>query len=68
MKTYDELGEYWDDHDFTDHDTKNPDVNFTITQPVMIDAHLYVKLLYRAQKMNISLERLVNQWLKEKLQ
>ena len=35
--TLEEMGEFWDTHDFTDFDTDRPDVEFTIAPTVSIE-------------------------------
>ena len=39
-----QIGEFWDAHDFTDFDDPNaPDVEMTFTRAVLIDSELFIK-------------------------
>lgn len=62
-----QIGEFWDDHDFTDFDTDIPDVPFQVTCIVPIDVEIYAKIEQQAQKRGISVETIVNLWLQQKL-
>jgi hypothetical protein len=62
-----EIGEFWDTHDFTEHDTDAPDVSFTIARAVQIEAELLAALEQQARLRGIGLETLVNLWLQQKL-
>lgn len=35
--TLEEMGEFWDEHDFSEYDTDAPDVEFTILSTVAIE-------------------------------
>lgn len=65
--TLEEMGEFWDTHDFTAYDTDVPDVPFTIARAVQIEAELLAALEQQAQLRGVSLETLVNLWLQQKL-
>ena len=62
-----EIGEFWDTHDFTDYDTDAPDVSFNITRSVPIEADLLTALEQQAHLRGVSVETLVNLWLQQKL-
>ena len=62
-----EIGEFWDTHDFTEHDTDAPDVSFTIARAVQIEAELLAALEQQARLRGVGLETLVNLWLQQKL-
>jgi hypothetical protein len=62
-----ELGEFWDTHDFTDYDTDVPDVAFRIARAIQIEAELLTALEQQARLRGISIETLVNLWLQQKL-
>ncbi len=62
-----EMGEFWDTHDFTEHDTDAPDVPFTIARAVQIEAELLGALEQQARLRDVGLETLVNLWLQQKL-
>jgi hypothetical protein len=62
-----EMGEFWDSHDFTEHDTNAPDVNFEIACAVPIELELFNSLEKQAQRRGIKVETLVNLWLQQKL-
>jgi hypothetical protein len=65
--TVEEMGAFWDAHDFTEHDTDAPDIPFTIARAVQIEAELLAALEQQATMRGISLETLVNLWLQQKL-
>lgn len=65
--TLEDMGTFWDTHDFTDYDTDAPDVTFTIARAVQIEAELLVALEQQAQVRGVSVETLVNLWLQQKL-
>ena len=62
-----EMGEFWDDHDFTEFDTDVPDVEFNISCTVSIEPDLLSALEKQAQLRHVNVETLVNLWLHEKL-
>lgn len=62
------MGEFWDKHDFTDFDDLNaPDVDFHVSVAVPVEPDLLTDIEELAHRRGISLETLVNLWLKEKL-
>lgn len=65
--TYEEMGTFWDTHDFTEYDTDALDVRFTIARAVQIEAELLAALEQQAQLRGVSVETLVNVWLQQKL-
>ena len=65
--SFEEMGEFWDTHDFTDYNTDTPDVNFTITRTVSIEADLLTALEQQAHLRGVSVETLINLWLQQKL-
>jgi len=65
--TIEEIGAFWDTHDFTEYDTDAPDVPFVITRAIQIEAELLVALEQQAQLRGVSVETLVNLWLQQKL-
>ncbi len=67
--SYEAIGEFWDNHDFTNFDNPNqPDVQFDIQDTVRIGADLLSHIEKVAAAQGISIETLVNLWLQEKLQ
>lgn len=62
-----EMGSFWETHDFTEYDTDAPDAEFTIARSVHIEAELFAALEQQAQQRGVSLETLVNLWLQQKL-
>lgn len=62
-----EMGKFWDTHDFTEYDTTAPDVNFEIACAVSIELELFTSLEKQAQLRGIRVETLVNLWLQQKL-
>jgi len=65
--TLEEMGAFWDSHDFTEYDTDAPDVAFTIARAVQIEAELFVALAQQAHVHGVSVETLINLWLQQKL-
>jgi len=66
--SYEAIGEFWDKHDFTEFDDANaPDVDFNVTIAVPIELDLLDAIEEQARLHGVSVETLVNLWLKEKL-
>lgn len=65
--TDDKIGEFWDNHDFTDFDTTAPDVKFEVTCAVPIEVELFSEIEKQAHKRGVKVETLVNLWLQQKL-
>lgn len=66
--SYQAMGEFWDDHDFTEFDDpKRPDVQFEIQDTIRIEAGLLIALEKAAAERGVSTETLVNLWLLEKI-
>ena len=65
--TLEDMGAFWDTHDFTEYDTDAPDVSFTVVRAVQIEAELFATLEQQALLRGVSLETLVNLWLQQKL-
>ena len=65
--TLKEMGEFWDEHDFTEFDTDESDVEFDISCTVSIEPDLLSALEKQAQLRHVNVETLVNLWLHEKL-
>jgi len=62
------MGEFWDRHDFTEFDDPNsPDVEFHATVAIPVEPDLLSDIEEFAHLRGISVETLVNLWLKEKL-
>ncbi len=67
--SYEEIGEFWDTADFTDHDNlKEPDVVFEIRDSIRIEAELLSNIEKIANAQGIGAETLINLWLQEKVQ
>ncbi len=66
-QTLEEMGEFWDEHDFVDFDTDEPDVAFSLSSSVAIEPKLLSEIEEQAYMRGIASETLVNLWLKEKL-
>lgn len=71
-RTYKEMGEYWDTHSVADVWDKTQPVEFEIDLPIKttympLDADLAKKLRAAAKKRHVSVERLLNSWVQEKL-
>jgi hypothetical protein len=65
--TLEGMGEFWDEHDFTEFDSDDPDVTFDVSCAVPVDLELLAEVEKQARMRKISVETLVNLWLKEKL-
>ncbi len=65
--TLKEIGEFWDEHDFVEFDTDEPDAEFDISCSVSIEPDLLSALEKQAQMRHVKVETLVNLWLHEKL-
>ncbi|MEK6573763.1 MAG: CopG family antitoxin [Chloroflexota bacterium] len=61
------MGEFWENHDFTDFDTDATDVEFEVTSAVPIDIELFNAIEKEAHKHGVRVETLVNLWLQQKL-
>jgi hypothetical protein len=62
-----EIGEFWDSHDFTEFDTDAPDAEFEVISTVPIQLELLAEIEKQAAKRGVKVETLVNQWLRQKL-
>ncbi|MBI1295709.1 hypothetical protein GC175_12215 [bacterium] len=65
--SYEQMGEFWDTHDFTEYDTDAPDVDFTVSCTVAIEPELLSALEKQALQRGVSVETLINLWLQEKV-
>ena len=62
------MGEFWDQHDFTELDDPNvPDVIFHVTAAIPIEPDLLADIEDLAHLRGVKVETLVNLWLKEKV-
>jgi hypothetical protein len=66
-ETLEQMGEFWDTHDFTEFDTDAPDVVVTVSHAVQIETDLLASVEQQAQRRGVSVETLVNLWLQQKL-
>jgi hypothetical protein len=71
-ETYQEIGEFWDDHDLADYWDKIEPVEFEVeiqsnTIYFPVESNLSTKLAAAAKKHGVSPETLVNLWLQEKI-
>ncbi|MCA9998078.1 MAG: hypothetical protein KDE56_20095 [Anaerolineales bacterium] len=65
---YEQMGDFWDHHDFTDFDDPNlPDVAFDIQDAVRIETELLATIEKLALVRGVSAETLINLWLQEKV-
>jgi hypothetical protein len=65
--TFEKMGEFWDAHDFTDHDTDAPDMDFKVVCAVPVEVDLFSQVEQQAHLRGMSVETLVNMWLQQKL-
>ncbi len=61
------IGEFWDNHDFTEFDNDAPDVEFAVSFAVPVEVELFSAIEEQARKHGVNVETLVNLWLQEKL-
>ena len=61
------VGEFWDNHDFTESDTNSPDAEFEVISSVPIQLELLNEVEEQAAKRGVKVETLVNQWLQQKI-
>jgi hypothetical protein len=66
--TLEQMGEFWDTHDFTDFDNiEAPDVACQMACAVPVEADLLSALEQHARQHGVHVETLVNLWLQQKL-
>jgi hypothetical protein len=66
--TLEKMGEFWDTHDFTDHDDPDaPDVEFKVLCTVPIEEELFSLVERQARLRGVKVETLVNLWIQQKL-
>jgi len=65
--TDENIGKFWDTHDFTDFDTDASDVEFEVVCTVPIAADLFSEIERTASDRGLQVEVLVNLWLRQKL-
>ncbi len=65
--TDEKIGEFWDNHDFTEFDSDVPDVAFTVSFAVPVEVELFSAIEKEAKKHGVNIETLVNLWLQQKL-
>jgi hypothetical protein len=61
------VGDFWDNHDFTESDTDAPDAIFEVISTVPVQLELLNEIEKQAAKRGVKVETLVNQWLKQKI-
>jgi len=66
-QSLEEMGAFWDTHDFTEFDTDEPDIEFTLANTIAIESELFLAVEDQARRRGISTETLVNLWIQEKL-
>lgn len=62
-----EIGAFWDSHDFTDFDEDTPDIEAAVMFAVPVEVELLSAIEKEARKHGIGVETLVNLWLQQKL-
>lgn len=61
------MGNFWDTHDFTEFDIDAPDVEFQISCAVPVEPELLSSVEKQARQRGVNVETLVNLWLQQKL-
>lgn len=72
-ESYQQIGEFWDNHDLADYWEQTQPVQFTVnlysnTIYYRLDTSLSDEIRSLAQRRGISAEMLLNSWVQEKLQ
>jgi predicted DNA binding CopG/RHH family protein len=67
-RTEEEIGDFWETHDFTDFDTDALDVEYSVSFAVPVEIELFDALEKAARKHGVNVETLVNLWLQQKLE
>jgi hypothetical protein len=62
-----DMGAFWDTHDFTEHDPGEPDVTVTFRRTIAIEAQLWEAIAQEAHQRGVTIETLINLWLQQKL-
>jgi hypothetical protein len=62
-----QIGEFWDSHDFTEFDTDAPDATFEVISTVPVQLELLSEIEAQAARRGVKVETLVNQWLRQRL-
>ncbi len=65
--TLEKMGQFWDNHDFTDFDSNVPDAEFKVTCAVPVESDLLSLVEKQARRQGVQVETLVNLWLQQKL-
>lgn len=66
-QSLEEMGEFWDSHDFAEFDSDGPDVEFSVANAIAIETDLFSAVEQQARLRGVSVETLVNLWLQEKV-
>jgi hypothetical protein len=71
-ESLEEMGEFWDTHDFTEYDPDGStstasDVEFKVVCAVPVEVGLFSQVEQQAHLRGVSVETLVNIWLQQKL-
>lgn len=61
------VGEFWDNHDFTESDTDVADAEFAVISTVPVQLELLNEIEKQAAQRGVKVETLVNQWLQQKV-
>lgn len=61
------IGEFWDNHDFTEFDGVAPDVDFEVISTLPVHLELLHGIEVQLAKRELKVETLVNRWLRQKL-
>jgi len=69
--SYERIGEFWDEHSLDDHWDETCEVEFEVRAKkqhrVVVDPEVFVQLEKEARVQGVGPEKLLNQWLSEKL-
>ncbi|HEY0078041.1 MAG TPA: CopG family antitoxin [Pyrinomonadaceae bacterium] len=70
--SYREIGEFWDNHDLSEHWDKSEAVKFEVeiegeTTYYPVETALSAKIRSIAEKRGVAPERLLNEWVQEKI-
>jgi hypothetical protein len=63
----DDMGAFWDTHDFTDHDSEGADITVAFHRAIAIEPQLFAAIEQEARTRGVTVETLVNLWLQQRL-
>ena len=68
FETLEEFWDFWDNHSLADYWDETKEVHFDINLEPQIDDDILNKAKEIASRSGVSVERLINQWLRERIE